>query len=55
MLRVESGSQGEDQLHQHQGQKNSHIDNDQPGNRITGLKLIPDVIKDGTKHDTKSK
>lgn len=46
----ESCADGEDQLKQHDGQKDRHIDNDQPGNSIARVKLIPDVVCYGFKH-----
>ena len=39
-----------DQLKQHDSQEDRHIDDDQPGNGISRLKLVPYVVCYGFKH-----
>ena len=44
MLRLEAWTHEENQLKERYGQKQCHIDNDQPGDCIAGLELVSYVV-----------
>jgi hypothetical protein len=50
MLIGKSLAHSEDELKEHGSEEYSHIDNDQSGDRIACLELVPDIVCYGFNH-----
>ncbi len=53
-MSVRSACQHDDEFDQDDRQEDAHVDNDQAGNGITCLELVPYIVNDGSQHYRKS-
>lgn len=53
-MSIWSSAQHDNKLDKDDSQEDAHVDDDQAGNRITCLELVPYIVKDGSQHYRKS-